>query len=78
MARTRATSTPKDKTKKPTTERARPRRVTKRAPKPAAPISNEEIALEAYHLFLARGGQNGDEVTDWLMAEQIVRERKKK
>ena len=39
-------------------------------------IPADEIAAEAYALFVARGGQNGDPFSDWLAAEQIVRERR--
>jgi DUF2934 family protein len=39
-------------------------------------ISAEEVASEAYRLFLARGGQHGDALTDWLTAERIVRDRR--
>ena len=30
----------------------------------------EAIALRAYELFLARGGQHGRELEDWLQAER--------
>jgi hypothetical protein len=32
--------------------------------------SHEEIAIRAYEIFLRRGAGNGDEVQDWLAAEQ--------
>ena len=32
--------------------------------------SEQQIRERAYEIFLARGGQNGDEVSDWLAAEQ--------
>jgi hypothetical protein len=38
-------------------------------------VPDELVATEAYLLFMARGGQNGDAVSDWLAAERIVRER---
>ena len=31
------------------------------------------IAARAYELFLARGGQGGDELADWLEAERQVK-----
>ena len=59
------------------TEPQRPRRAAVKRPAPSAdPVPAEEIAVEAYALFLARGGQHGDALADWLMAERIVRERK--
>ena len=30
----------------------------------------EAIALRAYELFLARGGQHGSDLEDWLQAER--------
>jgi hypothetical protein len=39
-------------------------------------LSREEIAARAYALFLARGGQHGDDWTDWFLAEAALqRER---
>lgn len=32
-----------------------------------------EIRRRAYEIYLSRGGQEGDHVTDWLEAERIVR-----
>ena len=32
--------------------------------------SRDEIARIAYHLFEMRGGQHGNDVDDWLAAEQ--------
>lgn len=32
-------------------------------------LSHEEIASRAYALFLARGGQPGDDLADWFHAE---------
>jgi Protein of unknown function (DUF2934) len=31
--------------------------------------TNEEIATRSYEIFLARGGESGHEVEDWLQAE---------
>jgi hypothetical protein len=42
------------------------------------PPSNEQIARRAYDPFLARGGEHGHDVTDWLQAEtelEIERQR---
>lgn len=35
----------------------------------------EEIRRQAYELYLARGGIGGDDLSDWLEAERIVRTR---
>jgi Protein of unknown function (DUF2934) len=35
-----------------------------------APPTHEEIALRAYEIFVARGAGPGDDVSDWLLAEQ--------
>ena len=41
---------------------------------PAAPtLSHEALAARAYGLFLARGGQPGDEWRDWFQAEAELR-----
>lgn len=32
--------------------------------------THEEIAMRAYQLYLERGGSNGNDVNDWLQAEQ--------
>jgi hypothetical protein len=37
--------------------------------------SDEEIRSRAYDLYLARGGGNGNEVEDWLRAENEFRQR---
>ena len=63
---------------KPTTETApkRVRRSTKKlAPPPEVGLPAEEIAAEAYAQYLARNGQQGDALSDWLIAEQIVKRR---
>ncbi len=36
---------------------------------PAMDIPNERIAARAYERFLARGGQHGHDVDDWLAAK---------
>ena len=38
-------------------------------------LSEEEIRVRAYELYLERGGVNGHEVEDWLRAEDEVRQR---
>jgi hypothetical protein len=32
--------------------------------------THEEIARRAYEIFLARGGEDGHDVADWLQAEK--------
>jgi outer membrane protein TolC len=32
--------------------------------------SEEQMRERAYEIYLARGGQGGDEVSDWLAAER--------
>ena len=44
---------------------------------PYAP-SFEQIAEEAYHRYLGRGGSHGADFEDWLEAERRLRERNKK
>jgi hypothetical protein len=42
---------------------------------PAAPmLSYEALAARAYALFLARGGQPGDDLRDWFQAEVELRQ----
>lgn len=42
---------------------------------PAAPmLSHEALATRAYALFLARGGQPGDDLRDWFQAEVELRQ----
>jgi Protein of unknown function (DUF2934) len=36
----------------------------------AAPPTHEKIALRAYEIFVEQGGRPGDDVSDWLLAEQ--------
>jgi hypothetical protein len=45
-------------------------------PSPAPTITQAEITARAYHLFLARGGNHGDDQADWFRAEaELRRER---
>ena len=39
-------------------------------PEPRRDPITEAIALRAYELFLARGGQHGRDLDDWLRAER--------
>ena len=36
-------------------------------------VSEEEIAIRAYELYLERGGRNGTQADDWFQAEQTLR-----
>lgn len=38
--------------------------------KPAAQPTDEEIAMRAYHIYLERGGTEGNPDDDWLQAER--------
>ena len=40
---------------------------------PAKEVTRESIAKRAYEKFLARGGAHGDDLKDWLEAEQELR-----
>jgi hypothetical protein len=35
--------------------------------------AEQEIRIRAYELYLSRGGADGDDLSDWLEAERIVR-----
>jgi hypothetical protein len=41
------------------------------------PPLEEEIRRRAYEIWLERGGQDGSDVVDWLLAEEEVRRREK-
>ena len=41
------------------------------------PPSPDEIAAEAYAIYLARGGEHGHDREDWLEAERRVAERRR-
>ena len=70
----------KTKSADETTEPKKPRRrAAVKTPAPSAgPISAEEIAAEAYGLFLARGGQHGEALAERLRAERLVEARRLK
>jgi hypothetical protein len=38
--------------------------------------TEEEIALRAYHIYLDRGGEEGDPLNDWLQAERELTQAK--
>jgi hypothetical protein len=39
----------------------------------AATTTHEDLAARAYAIFLARGGQPGDDLRDWFQAEAEIR-----
>lgn len=43
---------------------------------PTSSEDTEDIRRQAYELYLARGGVGGDDLSDWLEAERIVRTRR--
>jgi hypothetical protein len=51
----------------PTTTEAKVER-----PRPT-PVTDQQVALRAYELYLARGGRPGNPVADWLQAERELR-----
>ena len=43
----------------------------------ADPPTQDEIAAEAYEIYLARGAQDGYDQEDWFEAERRLTERKR-
>ncbi len=58
-----------------TTDSKRIRRSTTPIAPTSAVLPTDEIAAEAYAQYLARNGQQGDALNDWLIAERIVKQR---
>lgn len=50
----------------------------KATPPSPAPIDKDAVIKLAYELYLRRGGEHGHDVEDWLRAEQILIEQKKR
>ena len=42
----------------------------------AATIDRDVLAQRAYELYLARGGEDGRDLEDWLTAERELQERR--
>ncbi len=40
------------------------------------PDDDDEIRRQAYELYVSRGAADGDDLSDWLEAERIVRSRR--
>ena len=57
----RRTSTPKDTA------------VADDRPKPAGPVTDDDIARRAYELYVSRGCEDGGDVDDWRQAERELR-----
>ena len=55
------TATKQQRTPLPATQKVEPKRPT---------ITEDDVRLRAYELYLERGGIPGDEVSDWLQAER--------
>jgi Protein of unknown function (DUF2934) len=49
--------------------------VKKSVGKQSTPPTHEDIALRAYQIYLERGGQPGNEVKDWILAERELMEK---
>jgi len=41
----------------------------------ATAVTHDDIAIRAYELYLARGGQSGSDIDDWLCAERELATR---
>ena len=51
---------------------------TMEKPRVANQLTQEEVELRAYHIYLERGGIPGNELEDWIAAErQLVDENSK-
>lgn len=50
----------------------------KKTPLSPVTVDREAVIQLAYELYLRRGGEPGHDVEDWLMAEQILLEEKKR
>jgi|RhiMetdeSRZDD1v2_1073273.scaffolds.fasta_scaffold119031_4 hypothetical protein len=44
--------------------------------KPSLPITEEEIQIRAYALYLARGGEDGHDLEDWFEAERSLKKER--
>jgi hypothetical protein len=42
-------------------------------PNRSAPVTDSDIARRAYDLYVARGGDDGHDLDDWLQAERELR-----
>jgi len=53
-----------------TTDQLTPPPATQRAEPKEATVTEDDIRLRAYELYIERGAIPGDEVSDWLQAER--------
>jgi hypothetical protein len=64
---------------RPRDHMAKPKRRDNGAPvdggSTTATIDRDQLAQRAYELYLARGGEDGQDMEDWLNAERELRER---
>ena len=44
-------------------------------PEPTPVITDQDIAERAYAIYMARGGEDGHDVEDWLQAERELRQQ---
>jgi len=49
----------------------------KATPSSLVTVDREAVIKLAYELYLQRGGQQGSDVEDWLLAEQILIEQRR-
>ena len=59
----------------PTTKQTRPtvskpRRPSARHATARRPLTDSDVAMRAYQLFIERGGGHGRDVEDWLLAQR--------
>jgi len=54
-----------------TTPRSTERRTSK--PSLASAVTDEQVRVRAYEIYLARGPEAGDHTSDWLQAERELR-----
>jgi len=47
---------------------------TTSGPNGSLPVADADVARRAYDLYLARGGEPGHDVEDWLQAERDLRD----
>lgn len=76
MKKSSATSaTPRSTTRAAAAPRVVKTRTSKAVPAAASAssLSDDAIAVRAYEIFVARNGQGGDPVSDWLQAERELR-----
>ena len=59
-------------------QRKKPKPKPKQPPSSPATVDREAVTRLAYELYVRRGGEPGHDVEDWLMAEQILIEQKKR